>query len=212
MLLPNTLSQEAFRVVWQRLSLPESAISGFELLEQDCFSLVNTWVDEKDVRSGRLMFFVDWTDRRKTTEGAVAWLLGCENINELPARCTLHRSMQTTTDRFVADIKNFLDYQPLVQVMTDFWFDQSGKSRTDTLMIQRSQCLKKTQGEETLTPTLNQQYLSHWLGKTAPPQDIFAVTLMMQMAQHRQGTQLLLWNRNNIFTLQSVSAGAWAND
>ncbi|MDT3570298.1 hypothetical protein [Cronobacter sakazakii] len=211
-LLPDTLSQETFRVVWQRLSLPVSALSGFELLQQGCFSLVNTWVDEKDTRSGRLVLFVDWTDNRKATQGAVAWLLGCGSKNELPVRCTLHRPMQTKTDQFAADIEKFFHYQPLAQAMTDFWFDQSSKPCTDILMIQRSRYLKKTQDNGKLAPSLHSQYLPHWLGRTTPSQDIFAITLMMQMAEHRQGTQVLLWNRNNTLTLQSVSAGDRTDD
>ncbi|MCW1830269.1 hypothetical protein OLZ31_26160, partial [Enterobacter asburiae] len=104
-----------------------------------------------------------------------------------------------------------LHYQPLAVQAADLWVNESAKADAPFFMIARANNLRES-NPDALTPELLQQYLPHWLGKAGEGEVFFAITLMMQMAQCRKGTQVLLHEGQHTRTFCSVSAGAFVNE
>jgi hypothetical protein len=209
-LLPETVSARDFHQVRETLGLP---VKAFTAVGSGKHSLSSVYLQasESGAKTGTLLLYTDWPESGHT-QGAIAWLLGVAQAEQtLPVRCTLHRPMTVTGSEFSEAVQRFLHYQPLAQQVSDLWVNTASLPQAPVFMIQRAACLRGAQ-PDTLTPELAQQYLPHWLGKAGEGELFFAITLMMQMAQCRKGTQVLLHEEQHTRTFCSVGAGAFVNE
>ncbi|WP_330985140.1 MULTISPECIES: hypothetical protein [Enterobacterales] len=208
-LLPETISSRDFHQVRDALGLPLNAFSAVES-GKSTLSNVYQHTAEAGYKTGTLVVHADWQEEA-FTQGATAWLLEpSQGESVLPVRCTLHRPM-TATGGFNDAARQFLHYQPLALQAADLWVNEIAMVNAPSFMIARAACLRDA-NPDVLTPELSQQYLPHWLGKTGEGELFFAISLMMQMAQYRKGTQVLLHEGQHTRTFCSVSAGAFVNE
>lgn len=211
--LPDSIAVKDFQRVWEELVLPFTGISSVEPDSSDIFSRLFRWTDREETNVARLVVFADWDEPDEHTQGAVAWLLGpAGNKSHLPVRCTLHRPKLAVAGGTPDDIRQFLHYQPLAQRASDLWLNAGALGLAAPFMIQRAVFLRVVSPDTALTPELTQRYLPHWLGRVSEESPFFAVTLMMQMAECRKGTQVLLHTGKNVLTFCSVSAGAFSHE
>ncbi|MGR7118235.1 hypothetical protein ACU62C_02595 [Klebsiella aerogenes] len=207
--LPEAISSRDFHQVRDTLRLPSEAFTAVENIKST-ISSVYQHTAEAGHKTGTLVVYADWPEEG-VTQGAVVWLLGpVQSEPVLPVRCTLHRPM-TATSAFSEAAQLFLHYQPLAVQAADLWLNESAQAAAPAFMIARAACLRDAE-PDVLTPELAQQYLPHWLGKAGEGELFFAITLMMQMAQRRKGTQVLLHEGQHTRTFCSVSAGAFVNE
>ncbi|HAU5564073.1 TPA: hypothetical protein JD264_09725 [Serratia fonticola] len=210
--LPESVGVRDFHQFCEEVGFPLTYISVTQTDSRNIFSSLFQWSDSKDIALCRLVVLSDWEDNRHYTQGAVAWLMGpVENKFSLPVRTTLHRPMQGKDGGTADDIRQFLYYQTLAQQASDLWLSAGASALATPMMIQRAACLK-TVSDSVPSPELTQHYLPHWLGKVSEESPFFAVTLMMQMAECRKGTQVLLHKEKNALTFCSISAGAFSHE
>jgi len=205
--LPPAITERDFYRIFEEFHLPLTGITFMESDGSEHFSPLFNWNRDVENRLARLMIFSAWDEPCETTQGAVAWLLGpAVHQSPLPVRCALHRPKLAETHRPADELKQFLHYQPVAQQASDLWLNAGTLSLAAPFITQRTSC-------SALTPTseLTQHYLPHWLGKVSEECPFFAVTLMMQMAECRKGTQVLLHAGNNALIFCSVSAGVRAD-
>ncbi|WP_052250337.1 hypothetical protein [Enterobacter sp. Bisph1] len=202
--LPYSFCERDFHHVLEELGLPLTDITLIEPDNSDILTRLFNWTHDVENRAARLVIFTDWDDAGETTQGAAAWLLGpMQHTSPLPVRCCLHRPQVTTEGDASADLRQFLRYQPLAQQASDLWLNAGSLPLAAPFMIQRTACLQTL----ALNAELTQHYLPHWLGKVSDESAFFAITLMMQMAECRKGTQVLLHAGKKRMTFCSVSAG-----
>lgn len=209
--LPESVSVRELQRFCVEAELPLASISAAVPDSSNIFSTLFRWADSEDTAVCRLIVLSDWGDNRNCTQGAVAWLLG-PSVNKfsLPVRATLHRPMRASEGGTPQEIIQFLHYQPLAQQASDLWLSAGTSALAAPMMIQRAACLQTTSSDKTALPEITQHHILHWLGKASEESPFFAVTLMMQMAECRKGTQVLLHKEQNVLTFCSVSAGAFS--
>jgi len=211
--LPEQVTSRDFYQTWENLGLAKTALLSVETTESHCFVMMHRWAEETENTAGRLVIFADWQDNTQHTQGAVAWLIGPYGYQTvMPVLCTLHRPMQAALDNINSATQQFLHYQPLALLASDLWLNEGAQPYVAQMMVQRASSLQQMQIDATALPQVAQQYLPHWLGKTGEKSAWFAVTLMMQMAECRKETQVLLHEGHNELMFFSVSAGAFSDD
>lgn len=210
--LPENIPARDFYQAWETLGLPETVLDCVVPADKNFFPMISRWAEETAGTAGRLMICSDWENDAQHTQGAAAWLIGpCRYHESESVLCTLHRPMCTASDTFTSAAQQFMHYQPIAQTVSDLWVNEQAQPYIAELMIQRASYLRANQ-LDTMTPPLEQQYIPHWLGKVSEESPWFAVTLMMQMAECHQGTQILLHSRHNELMLFTISAGEFSDD
>jgi hypothetical protein len=202
-------TQTAFLVVWEKLGLPASRITGYisGAMAVPFAEQVTHWLNEPDGHA-KLMMFTQWADNdasRQATEGAVAWLIA-PAMEAGPYRCRLHRPMTGLLDTIEQDAMQFLTYQPIALNTADLWFNASALAAKDRLVVERCQRLR-AQDPAANPGSPTQQFIPHWLGKPGPATEWFTITLMMMMAEHHRAPQGLVLAQENALLLATVSAG-----
>lgn len=211
--LPESVSVRDFHRFCEEADLPLASISVAAPDSSNIFSMLFRWIDNDDTAACRLIVLTNWEDNRNFTQGAVAWLLGPSAYKfSLPVRATLHRPMLAAEGGTSEEITPFLHYQPLAQKASDLWLSAGTSALAAPVMIQRAASLQTTSSDKTALPEITQHHIAHWLGRASEESPFFAVTLMMQMAECRKGTQVLLHREQNVLTFFSVSAGAFIHE
>lgn len=217
----DTDEWQQFTGAWQTLGLSASRLLPSLTALSSYAKQMTDWLASSSP-AARLVIVHHREARQTTTEGTVVWLLAPSDGRGtgLPVRCALHRPMRAALPVEPAALRRFLDYQPLTTEMNGLWTDAITREQADALLVAHSQRPQTgepgsdTNKKETaVTPPLPEQhYLPHWLGKTGPCHDWFAVTLMMQMALAKPGVQCAMIHDGEAGLLSSVSTGALTDD
>ncbi|RKS59765.1 hypothetical protein BDD30_1852 [Photorhabdus asymbiotica] len=204
----ETAAWEQFCQVWAELGLPLSQLQGPIGLQSDYTHQINDWLTTEV--KGLMLVITWWWQGEQTpnavSEGAVIWLLAPPS-SQLLAKCCLHRAMTTVSAAAERDMGQFLHYQRPAITAGTLWYNEADSPEKDRLLIRLNQMLEalSSPAQQSTPAMLDQQFVSHWLGKSGCCMDWFTLTLAMQMAECQHAPQLLLLSQNTSLQLGTVS-------
>ncbi|MBS9439889.1 hypothetical protein EAE91_22890 [Photorhabdus noenieputensis] len=205
---PEAVVWEQFCQVWKKLGLPLSQLQGPVKLNADYTHQISDWLTTE---TKGLLLVITWCwegnkTPEATSEGAVVWLLA-PSSSQLSAKCCLHRPMATVAEEAEQSVAQLLRYQCPAITAGTLWYNDADSPEKDRLLIRLNQRLKAlpSSAQKSEPTTLDQQFVPHWLGKSGPYADWFALTLAMKMAEYQQVPQLFLLAHNTTLQLGTIS-------
>ncbi|TDB44163.1 hypothetical protein [Photorhabdus khanii] len=204
----STRVWETFCQVWKNLGLPLSQLHGPIELKADYAGQMDDWLTT-EVKGLILVITWWWEDGetpRTASESAVVWLLASPS-SPLPAKCCLHRPMVTVAAEAGQSVAQFLRYQRPAITAGTLWYNDADSPEKDKLLIRLNQILQALPSsvQQSAPATPDQQFVPHWLGKSGPYADWFALTLAMKMAEYQQAPQLFLLAHHATLQLGTLS-------